>query len=340
MKEFIRKISAQEHLTREEARAAMRTIMNGEATDAQIGSFLIGLKIKGEQTEEILGFVEVMREKSLKIHVDDPNAIDMCGTGGDGSGTFNISTAASLVAAGAGVTVAKHGNRSVSSSSGSADVLKALGVSIEIPANRVELCVNTIGIGFLFAPMFHPAMKHAAKPRAELGVKTCFNILGPMTNPANVRRQLVGAYNAQTAQTMASVFVLLGVDRVCVVHSDEGMDEVTVGSTTTIHELNSTATPRTYTATHADSGLQNSSRMELQGGDAAANAEIIRAILSGKRGPHRDVVLLNAAYGIYVSGRASNIDEALNLATASIDVGAALKTLNRLVEFTNDSMNG
>ena len=206
MKEFLAKISRREALSEEESGVAMATIMDGQATDAQIAGLLMALKVKGEQEQELLGFVEVMRERCLGVRIDDPDAIDMCGTGGDGSGTFNISTVASFVVAGAGVTVAKHGNRSMSSACGSADVLKALGVNIEFPAERAGACINKVGIGFLFAPLFHPAMKYAARARSELGVKTLFNLLGPMTNPAGVRRQLVGAFSPQAAQKMAGVF--------------------------------------------------------------------------------------------------------------------------------------
>src|SRR5258706_5316568 len=206
MREFILKLNECHDLTREEASAAMRTIMDGQASDAQIAGFLMALRLKGEKPDELLGFVEVMRERSIRIALDDGDAIDMCGTGGDGTGTFNISTVASFVVAGAGVTVAKHGNRSISSACGSADVLRALGVNIDLAPERAGDCINSVGIGFLFAPLFHPAMKHAAKARAELGVKTLFNILGPMTNPAGVRRQLVGAFSEGAAQMMAGGF--------------------------------------------------------------------------------------------------------------------------------------
>ncbi|HLX11859.1 MAG TPA: anthranilate phosphoribosyltransferase [Bacteroidota bacterium] len=334
MKEFIQKIIKREHLTREEARSVMRTIMEGNATDAQIGSLLIALKMKGEHVDEIWGFVEVMREKSLKVHLDDPNAIDMCGTGGDGSGTFNISTAASFVVAGTGVTVAKHGNRSISSSCGSSDVLKALGVNVEISSERVEQCINTVGIGFLFAPLFHPAMKHAAKTRAELGIKTCFNILGPMTNPAGVKRQLVGAFDSATASTMAQVFSELDSAKVCVVHSADGMDEISLGSDTTVHEITRNEERKTYSIEARSFPLPPALRSELRGGDAATNASILLAILSGELGPRRDVVLANAAFGIYVSGKASSIPEAVDAAAMSIDSGKALGKLEAMKKFT------
>lgn len=204
MREYLAKVTEGVDLTSEEAASAMRMIMQGEATEAQIAAFLVGLKTKGEQPEELLGFTQVMREKSIKIILEDPDAIDMCGTGGDGLHTFNISTTASFVVAGAGVTVAKHGNRSISSACGSADLLQSLGVSLEMKPEMIEKCINTIGIGFMFAPMFHPAMKHAAKPRKELGIKTCFNLLGPLTNTAGVRRQLAGVYDKRLA---ALVFV-------------------------------------------------------------------------------------------------------------------------------------
>jgi anthranilate phosphoribosyltransferase len=255
VKQFIQKISERQHLTREEAADAMRYIKEGQATEAQISAFLMALKMKGEQPDEILGFVRVMREKSVKVKLDDAGAIDMCGTGGDNLGTFNISTVASFVVAGAGVTVAKHGNRSISSSCGSADVLKALGVSLDLTPGRTEQCINTIGIGFLFAPLFHPAMKHAAKPRSELGVKTCFNMLGPMTNPAGVKRQLVGAFSERAAQTIAAVYSQLDAVKVLVVHSHDGLDEVSLEATTTVYDVNNEVANGKYNIEPGSFGL-------------------------------------------------------------------------------------
>ena len=335
MKMYIEKLCNREHLSREEANEVMRNIMEGKASDAQIASLLIALKFNGEMPEEIIGFVEVMREKSVKVNIDDPEAIDMCGTGGDGTGTFNISTAASFVVAGAGVTVAKHGNRSISSSCGSADVLKALGVNIELAAEKVEYSINKIGIGFLFAPMFHPAMKHAAKSRSELGVKTCFNILGPMTNPAGVKRQLVGAFNDEVAVSLASVFLQMGSKKVCVVHSTDGLDEISLAAPTRIYEVTEATTMRSYSVDAKSFALPEASRSDILGGNAETNAAIITNILQGKRGPHRDIVIANAAVGLYVSDKVQSLHEGVSLAAESIDDGSALNKLKHLIEYSN-----
>ncbi len=335
MKEFIQKITALQHLTRSEASSAMRCIMDGEATEAQIAAFLIGLKMKGETSEELLGFVETMREKSVKIHIDTKNAIDMCGTGGDGSGTFNISTVASFVVAGAGVTVAKHGNRSISSSCGSADVLQALGVKIDLPAEKVQECITTVGIGFLFAPLFHPAMKFAAKPRAELGVKTCFNILGPLTNPAGVQRQLVGVFNSDAANKIASVYEKLQPRHVCVVSSEDGLDEISLDAQTELWEIKH-GNEITFNKLDASSfGMKPSNGLFHSGGTAEKNALIAHAILNGEHGNHRDIVLVNAAMGLYVAGKIATVKEGIELAKESIDSGKAKTKLNALIEFTN-----
>ncbi|MBI1802849.1 MAG: anthranilate phosphoribosyltransferase [Ignavibacteriae bacterium] len=335
MKQFIQKIAEGQHLTREEAAAAMRTIMEGNATAAQIAALLIGMKLKEEQPDELLGFVEVMREKAIRVSIDDPDAIDMCGTGGDGAGTFNISTVASFVVAGAGVTVAKHGNRSISSNCGSADVLKALGVNIELPPEKVEECINAVGIGFLFAPLFHPAMKYAAKPRSELGVKTCFNMLGPMTNPAGVRRQLVGAFSQKAAEKMAAVFDRLGVDKVFVICSHDGMDEISLHARTTVHDVDGHRKPQTYELDPSSFPLPRVERSSILGGTAETNANLAIDVLKGTKGPHRDIVLANASSGLLVAGKAHDINEGIQLAAESIDSGKALDKLNKLRNFTN-----
>jgi anthranilate phosphoribosyltransferase len=266
VKELIRKLGEGEHLTRQEAAQGMRTIMEGKATDAQIGGLLIGLKLNGEQTEELLGLVDAMREKGVRITIDDADAVDLCGTGGDRLGTFNISTAASFVVAGAGVTVAKHGNRSVSSACGSADVLEALGVNLTADPEAVAECINSVGLGFLFAPMFHPAMKSASRPRSELGLATCFNLLGPMTNPAGVRRQVVGAHGAEAARSIAGVFRQLRPERVFVVASLDGLDEVSLSSPTAVWEVEATGGLREYEVTHRDLGLPPAGRESIRGG--------------------------------------------------------------------------
>jgi anthranilate phosphoribosyltransferase len=334
MKELIQKVTEGEDLTRQEAATAMRTIMEGAATDAQIAGLLIALRIKGEQTEEVLGFVEVMREKCLPVELDDSDAIDMCGTGGDGTGTFNISTVASFVVAGAGVTVAKHGNRSISSACGSADVLRALGVNIDLPPGRAGECINSTGIGFLFAPLFHPAMKHAAKARAELGVKTIFNMLGPMTNPAGVRRQLVGAFSEGAAHMMAGAFSKLEPLRVLVIHSHDGLDEASLEAITTLFEIESRILPEKSHLEPQHFGLPVVKRDSILGGSSEENAAIALRILKGERSPHRDIVLANSALGLMAAGKTRNLQEGVQIAAESIDSGEALRKLDQMREFS------
>ena len=334
MKDYIQKCLAGEHLSVAEASAALELIMSGQATEVQIAGLLIALRAKGETVDEVVGFAQTMREKSLRVVVDDPDAIDMCGTGGDGLGTFNISTVATFVAAGAGVTVAKHGNRSVSSRSGSADLLVALGVNIQLPPEQVGECVNAQGVGFLFAPMFHPAMKYAAKPRTELGVRTIFNMLGPITNPAGVRKQLVGAYRPEVAKLLAGALKLLATTKACVVHSDDGMDEIAVSGNTTVHEVGAETESRTYEVSPEMFGLALQDAASSLGGSAEENAAIALRVLSGEKGPQREVVVANAAMGIYVAGKAADPDEGSHHAAEAIDSGRAMKSLKGLVEFS------
>jgi anthranilate phosphoribosyltransferase len=309
--------------------------MTNQATEAQIAGLLVALRAKGETVDELVGFARTMRQHAIRVHPDDPDAIDMCGTGGDGSHSFNISTVASLVVAGAGVTVAKHGNRSVSSTSGSADVLRELGVNIQLAPEQTEACINTVGIGFLFAPLFHPAMRYVAKPRVELGLRTIFNMLGPITNPAGVRRQLIGAYTASVARTMAGALTRLDATKVCVVHSADGMDEVSVAGPTSVYEVGRSGSVESYTVSPASFGLQDGSRAGIRGGDAATNASIARAILTGEEGDARDVVVANAAFGILVAGKVRTLEEGAAMATDSIDRGTARRKLEQLQEFTN-----
>lgn len=330
MKKHLQKLCLKADLSPDEARDAMRTIMDGRATDAQIGAFLVAMKTKGETPAELLAFVEVMRERCVKVKLDDPDAIDLCGTGGDCSGTFNISTAASFVVAGAGVTVAKHGNRSVSSSCGSADVLVAMGVNVELPPDKVEACVNGIGIGFLFAPLFHPSLRHAARARGELGMKTCFNLLGPLTNPAGVRRQLVGVYDHAAAQLVANVFARLGSQCVYVVHSQDGLDEVSLSGPTDVLEVRGTDACLAYTIDRAALGLPQVLPGEIRGNTPQENAATILAVLAGEKGPRRDITVANAAYGILSSGKAAAPLDAVAMAQESIDTGRAMNKLNLL----------
>jgi anthranilate phosphoribosyltransferase/anthranilate synthase/phosphoribosyltransferase len=311
----------------------MRQIMEGEATPAQIAAFLIALRIKGETIAEITGCARVMREKATRIRAPYPNVIDTCGTGGDGSQTFNISTTAAFVVAGAGVPVAKHGNRAMSSRCGSADLLQALGVAIELSPERAERCLEEVGIAFLFAPLFHSAMKHAVAPRREIGVRTIFNILGPLTNPAGAKRQLLGVSRQEFAEPMARVLGNLGSTRAFVVHGADGLDEITISGETHITTLEA-GRIASYAITPEQFGLRRAPLAALAGGDAPQNADITIAVLEGKQGPHRDVVLLNAAAALAVAGSTADLKAGLQLAAHAIDSGAALEKLRRLQRFT------
>ena len=337
MKTHIEKCLSGEHLTVAEASNALDTIMTGQATDCQIAGLMIALRAKGETVDELVGFARTMREHAVKISIEDPDAIDMCGTGGDCSGTFNISTVASFVVAGVGVTVAKHGNRSVSSQCGSADVLTALGVNIQCSAETVQTCINRIGIGFLFAPLYHPAMKYAAKPRTELGVRSIFNILGPLTNPAGVKRQLVGTYHQRAMHLLAGALQKLDTDKACVVHSDDGLDEVTLSGGTKVQEVNKNEQQREFHLQPEDFGFAQLILDNFRGGDKNANALIAMNVLKGGNSPARDVVVANAALGIYVSGKVKTILEGKQKAQDSINSGKALDKLQKLIQYTNQS---
>jgi anthranilate phosphoribosyltransferase len=330
IRDAIQAIVAGESLDRQTASAAMDDVMSGEATAAQIGGFLVALRIKGETVEEMVGLVQSMRNHATLINID-ATAVDTCGTGGDGSGTFNISTAAALVARGAGAIVAKHGNRAASSQCGSADVFEALGVPITLAPQQVEQCAREAGIAFMFAPTFHPAMKHAGGPRKELGVRTVFNLLGPLANPGGVHRQALGVASADAAARMVQVLAALGHERALVFHGDDGLDELSTAGTSHVFDLHHGAIteydvdPEQLGVAHADIG-------DLAGGDATANAAIIRDILGGQPGPHRDVVQLNAAAALVASGLAADLAAGLGLAGEAIDSGAAQKALARMVE--------
>ncbi len=335
MKEYIEKCLAGQNLTVDEASRACDLIMTGQATDIQIAGLVVTLRAKGESIDEVVGFARMMRQHSLKITVEDQNAVDVCGTGGDALGTFNISTIAAFVVAGAGVTVAKHGNRSVSSKSGSADLLLALGVNVQCAPQKVQDCVNSVGIGFLFAPMFHPAMKFAGKARAELGIRTIFNILGPITNPASVRKQLIGTYHPALAPKLAHAVEHLSTDKTCVVHSHDGMDEVTLSGKTEVYEVEKKKPQRQYSVGPSNFNLPTQPLSALRGGTPSDNAIIARQVLSKQKGPACDVVVANAAFGIYVSGKAKSLEEGTAMATESIESGKAMEKLNKMVEFTN-----
>jgi anthranilate phosphoribosyltransferase len=329
IKEAIAKIIEHHPLTEEESESVMEEIMSGQASAAQIGAYLTALRMKGETVEEITGAARVMRKMATRIQVHNPDVVDTCGTGGDRLRTFNISTTAAFVVAGAGLTVAKHGNRSVSSQSGSADVLKALGINIEIPPERVAACVNDIGIGFLFAPLYHGAMRHAAGPRQEIGIRTLFNILGPLTNPAGASCQVLGVYHEDLTEIMAHVLIRLGAKHCLVVHGSDGLDEITITGESRISE-GKEGMVQTYRIRPGDFELPTGTLQDLLGGGPDENARITIRILEGEPGPQRDVVLMNAAAGILAGGKVSGFSEALRLAERSIDSGAAMAKLDAL----------
>jgi anthranilate phosphoribosyltransferase len=318
-------------LTRDEARGAMQAIMGGEATPSQVAGYLVALRMKGETVDEITGSAEAMREAAIMVATDTDRLVDTAGTGGDGAGTINISTAAALVAAGAGVTVAKHGNRGVSSKCGSADVLEALGVTLLDDPQRQAEILTSVGFAFLFAPFQHPAMKHAIGPRKELGVRTVFNVLGPLTNPAGARRQVVGVYDEALVETLAHVLGELGAEHALVVHGAGGLDEISTIGPTKIAEWNGSSVD-VYEVTVADFGIEPATVDDLAGGDAAHNAAAIRAIFAAEGGPQADVVALNAAAAIYVAGAADDLRSGLSMARQAIDGGAAARCLDALVE--------
>ena len=313
-----------------EATAVMRQVMEGEATPAQIAGLLVALRMKGETSDELAGFAEAMLSHAIRIESDAE--LDTCGTGGDGSHTFNISTAVAFVAAGAGVRVAKHGNRAMSSMCGSADVLGELGVRLDLEPRAIERCIREVGIGFMFAPAFHPAMKYAAAPRREIGVRTMFNILGPLCNPAGARAQLLGVADETLVERMATVLFRLGFGRAMVVSGEDGLDELTLSGASLVCELRDERL-QTYEVAPEDYGLPRASVEELVGGTVEENARILREVLTGSMGPRRNVVLLNAGAALYVAGAAGSIEDGVSLATTSIDSGRAVAKLNGLVDF-------
>jgi anthranilate phosphoribosyltransferase len=333
IKEAIDLLVKGQSLDMEQAAAVMNQIMEGEATPAQFGSFVTALRLKGETVEEIAGMARVMREKALPVKVSGA-LVDTCGTGGDSSKTFNISTTAAFVVAGAGLKVAKHGNRGMSSGCGSADVLDALGVKIDLGAPEVERCLEDIGIGFMFAPTFHPAMKYAAPSRKEIGIRTVFNILGPMTNPAGAQAQLLGVFDEELTMIMADVLGLLGCKHALVVHGEDGLDEITLGGKTTVCELKDGLVSRYYI--HPDDfGFARTSVDQLRGGPPQENADILRRVVKGENGPYRDIVLLNAAAALVAGDVESDLQKGVRLAAEAIDSGRAQEKLERLVELTN-----
>jgi anthranilate phosphoribosyltransferase len=334
IKDAIAKLADRSSLTEQEAESVMLEIIDGGATPAQIAAYLMGLRLKGETVEEIAGSVRAMRAKAVRIAVGDPLVVDTCGTGGDGAQTFNISTATALVVAGAGLTVAKHGNRSVSSKSGSADVLLALGVKIDASTERVADCINEVGIGFLFAPLYHGAMKHCAGPRQDMGIRTMLNLLGPLTNPAGATIQVLGVYESRLAALLGNVLMHLGSQHCFVVHGMDGLDEITLTGKTQISEAKGGILSN-YLLDPEEFGLTRVSAKQLAGGTPQENAAITRDLLQGRKGPKRDIVCLNAAPALVAGRKASNLQEGFILAGQAIDSGAAAEKLDRLIAFTN-----
>jgi len=326
----ISKVAERGDLSLAEATGVMEEIMGGDATDAQIASFITGLRMKGETVEEIAGFARVMRDKAAEVRPKVGEVVDTCGTGGDKLGTFNISTTAAFVVAGAGVPIAKHGNRSVSSKSGSADVLEELGVAISLPPDAVERCIEEVGIGFMFAPVMHGAMKHAIGPRREIAIRTVFNILGPLCNPALAGAQVIGVYDGSLVGTLANVLANLGIRHALVVHGQPGMDEVSNIGETHVAEL-AGGSIREYVIRPEDHHIQRASLADIAGGDAKGNALILEAVLGGERGPKRDVVLMNAAAALLAADKAADLGEGIRMAADSIDSGAAAKKLAGLI---------
>lgn len=330
----IAKLVDRQDLTEEEARLAMETIMDGEATPAQIAAFMVALKMKGETVDEIAGCAKAMRARASSIKIDVPVFVDTCGTGGDGAHTFNISTTAAFVVAGAGVRVAKHGGRGVSSDCGSADLLEALGVKIDLEPDRVKACINEVGIGFMFAPVFHKAMKHAAGPRREVGQRTIFNLLGPLTNPANAPYQVIGVYTAPLTGLMAEVLKKLGLRRGFVVHGMDGLDEITNTGQTLISEV-CDGRVSSYSISPEDLGIETAHVNDLSGGTGQENAEITLCVLKGEKGPRADVVLINAAAALVAAGAAASFKDGVTLARESVRSGSAMRKLQALKDFSH-----
>ncbi|RAI42424.1 anthranilate phosphoribosyltransferase [Rhodoplanes roseus] len=333
LKTLIGQVATGAPLTREQAAEAFARMMSGEATPSQMGALLMALRVRGETVEEITGAVAAMRSKMLKVEAPS-TAVDVVGTGGDASGSFNISTCAAFIVAGAGVPVAKHGNRALSSRSGAADVLTALGVRIELGPEQIAACIREAGIGFMFAPVHHPAMKHVGPTRVELGTRTIFNLLGPLSNPAGVKRQMVGVFSRHWVEPLAHVLKNLGSERALVVHGSDGLDEITTAGPTAVAALEN-GTVTTFEITPEEVGLPRAVPEALRGGDAAANAIALKGVLEGRKGPYRDVAVFNAAAALVVAGKAADLASGVALAAQSIDTGAAEGSLGRLIAVSN-----
>jgi len=334
LQQAIKAVTENQDLTADEMSATMRLIMTGEATPAQVGGFLIGLRMKGESIDEITAAAGVMRELASKVEVDKQNLVDTCGTGGDASGSFNISTASAIVVAAAGGRVAKHGNRSISSKSGSADVLETAGVNLEISPQQVAECVNEIGVGFMFAPLHHSAMKHAIGPRREMAVRTIFNVLGPLTNPAGAPNQVLGVFSKQLIEPLAHVLKRLGSKHVLVVHAEDGMDEISISSETFVAELKHDEII-SYSVKPEDFDMQRAELSQIRARDSAHSLEIIKAVFNNEAGPAKDIVCLNAGAAIYAAGLTSSLIDGVDKAQQVIASGAVTEKLEQLIAITN-----
>ena len=336
-KALIAKVATGANLSRAEAASAFDRMMSGEATPSQMGGLLMALRVRGETVDEITGAVTTMRAKMLSVKAP-PDAVDIVGTGGDASGSYNISTCAAFIVAGAGVPIAKHGNRALSSKSGAADVLQALGVNIDLNAEQVGLCIRDSGIGFMFAPAHHPAMKNVGPTRVELGTRTIFNLLGPLSNPAGVKRQMIGTFSRHWIEPMVQVLNNLGSERVWAVHGSDGLDEITTSGPTSVAELKD-GKVRTFEIAPEDAGLRRAKPEALRGGDASHNAAALLDVLKGKPGPFRDVAILNAAATLIVAAKADDLKEAAALAAKAIDSGEAEGRLDRLIAVSNKTVS-
>ncbi len=335
MQSAIKAVTERKNLSSEEMTQVMHLIMTGQATSSQIGGFLIGLRMKGETVDEVAAAASVMRELSTKVNAPEKNLVDTCGTGGDASGSFNVSTASTFVVAAAGAHVAKHGNRSVSSKSGSADVLEAAGVNLDLNPDQVSECIHNVGVGFLFAVKHHGAMKHAIGPRKEMGVRTIFNVLGPLTNPAGAPNQVIGVFSKDWVEPLAQVLKQLGSRHVMVVHADDGMDEISIGSDTFVAELKD-GEVKTYSIKPEDFGMKRASLSEIKAADAGDSLAIIQSVLANQEGPAKDIVCLNAGAAIYVSGVANSLQAGIEKAREVIANGSAAKKLDALVHYSHN----
>ncbi len=332
IQEAISSVVSGHHLSAEEATQVMEEIMTGEATPAQFGAFVTALRLKGETPDEIAGMARVMREKALRVQ-SDGDLVDTCGTGGDGSHTINVSTIAAFVTAGAGLKVAKHGNRAITSACGSADVMEAAGVKVDLGPEAVEQCIRDVGIGFMFAPTFHPAMRHAGPPRREIGIRTVFNILGPLTNPAGARSQVLGVADGALGEKMAMVLLRLGCQHALVVHGEDGLDEISITSPSQIWELKD-GNIYNFTVTPEDMGLSRAAASDVQGSSIEDNLAAMNGVLSGERGPARDIVLLNASAALAAGNAVDNLKQGIMAASESIDSGKAMDKLRALAELS------